>query len=303
MRGSLHGCLGLWLGLAACSFDAGGVSDDDVDARGPGTDSDEDGVDDDVDNCDDVENPDQRDEDGDDVGNPCDRCPHVADDAQPDDDGDGVGDACDPQPSIAGNTLLYFEGFDDPGALDDWRVFNGGEWSIRDGALYQADPTGFHTLYLGTQSFQSIQVDSRFVLDVAAPSSGPSDSNRAFASLIGFSTAPGEGAAYICLAYSNPAMVAPSGSLNLIALRGASPYLHPGAVALNANLMQGGSYELRHALDANAGDLACDVRSSSLPADVAVSGNDDTFTQGLVGLKTQDVAAHIDYVAVFSLVD
>ncbi|MGQ9851458.1 MAG: thrombospondin type 3 repeat-containing protein [Aggregatilineaceae bacterium] len=74
-----------------------------------GTDSDGDGVPDDVDNCPAVYNPEQTDSDSDGFGDACDgdddedgvldaedNCPLVANPGQEDADGDGVGDACEP---------------------------------------------------------------------------------------------------------------------------------------------------------------------------------------------------------------
>jgi subtilisin-like proprotein convertase family protein len=58
-------------------------------------DSDADTIPDDLDNCDDVANPDQLDSDHDGIGDACDVCPSVADPNQNDRDSDGVGDACD----------------------------------------------------------------------------------------------------------------------------------------------------------------------------------------------------------------
>ncbi len=58
-------------------------------------DADGDGVDDDVDNCPFVPNPDQADADGDGVGDTCDNCRTTANADQADLDGDGFGDACD----------------------------------------------------------------------------------------------------------------------------------------------------------------------------------------------------------------
>lgn len=53
-----------------------------------------DGLPDNIDNCQDVSNPDQIDTDNDGVGDACDNCPSIANNNQLDTDGDGVGDAC-----------------------------------------------------------------------------------------------------------------------------------------------------------------------------------------------------------------
>jgi hypothetical protein len=81
---------------------------------GGGTvDTDNDGVNDDVDNCPNFANPDQIDTDNDGLGNPCDddsdgdgvlnlqdNCPGASNPNQEDADGDGVGDACDPDSTV-----------------------------------------------------------------------------------------------------------------------------------------------------------------------------------------------------------
>ena len=64
------------------------------------TDTDNDGVPDDEDNCPTVANANQADTDGDGVGNACDNCPAVANADQLDTDGDGIGDACDNCPNV-----------------------------------------------------------------------------------------------------------------------------------------------------------------------------------------------------------
>lgn len=292
MRWSLYGTLGLAVALGACSFDGGGVADDDVDGS-TGADADGDGVRDPADNCVEISNADQRDEDGDDVGNVCDNCPHVAN-ADQADDGDSAGDAgdaCDPQPDQPGNELLYFEGFDDPDSLDDWRAFNGGMWSISGGALRQADVTGIHTLYLGTTQFDAIELQTHFVVDSRGPDAGAG-------ALTAFSTGPGEGAGYLCLAY-DPA--ASTGTLNLLTLRGSQVYLDEASGQIGANLVPGDELSMRASLDPDAGTLGCTVDGDELPSPVTIAGDNNLFDRGFVALKTSAMAAHVDYVAVFAI--
>jgi hypothetical protein len=63
------------------------------------TDSDDDGVCDEADNCPSVSNQDQADSDGDGVGDACDNCPNTANNDQADSDGDKLGDGCDNFPA------------------------------------------------------------------------------------------------------------------------------------------------------------------------------------------------------------
>ncbi len=74
-----------------------------------GTDTDGDGVPDNIDNCPTVRNPDQADSDGDGIGDACDNCPTVYNPNQTDSNHDGCGDACSPsgsqcvQPEVCNN--------------------------------------------------------------------------------------------------------------------------------------------------------------------------------------------------------
>ena len=66
-----------------------------------GTDTDDDGVIDEDDNCPTIKNAGQEDSDGDNVGNACDNCPFATNANQQDSDADGLGDACDYCPEVA----------------------------------------------------------------------------------------------------------------------------------------------------------------------------------------------------------
>ncbi len=83
---------------ASSSLDSGSPVD---------TDSDDDGIDDAVDNCSQLANESQTDQDNDGWGNACDNCPSVANRDQADEDGDGLGDAC--------KDGILFAGADDDG--------------------------------------------------------------------------------------------------------------------------------------------------------------------------------------------
>lgn len=67
------------------------------------SDSDDDGICDDQDNCPGVVNSDQLDIDGDGLGDACDNCPSVANQDQADDDKDGKGNVCDASDPVCGN--------------------------------------------------------------------------------------------------------------------------------------------------------------------------------------------------------
>lgn len=105
-----------------------------------GTDADNDGVDDAIDNCPGVANADQVDTDGDGIGDACepappadtdedgvaddvDNCPTIANPDQLDTDGDGIGDACDT--AVGDPATITITKVDDAGAALEGAVFTG----------------------------------------------------------------------------------------------------------------------------------------------------------------------------------
>src|SRR6267142_3050709 len=142
--------LAFLLALAGCGFhvhsqgvdDAGpadAVVDSEVDGAA-GVDTDHDGVDDSIDNCRTVPNPDQHDWDGDHHGDACDGCPHLPSMLDPDTDHDGVGDACDPRPLQAGDHRAIWIAFYAPSDIQGWVNTNGnGAWSIAGGKLLESN--------------------------------------------------------------------------------------------------------------------------------------------------------------------
>lgn len=123
------------VGNCAPGGDAGGDANpgDAIVDGSPLEDTDQDTVNDAIDNCRFIANSDQADEDMDQLGDVCDPCPPrglPADNL--DSDGDGVGDGCDPFPSNMGERLRLFVGFSSIpsgiaflGAPNAWTFDNG----------------------------------------------------------------------------------------------------------------------------------------------------------------------------------
>ncbi len=139
--------------LGACSFQPGTLPADDASRTDATSDIDNDQIVDDVDNCVDVANTDQRDFDGDAHGDACDACPHVASVTDPDGDGDGVGDACDPRPLLDGDARVIWIAFYDGTDINGWTNTGGtGAWAVQNHKLVQSN-TAFALLDSPLQYF------------------------------------------------------------------------------------------------------------------------------------------------------
>ncbi len=113
------------LGLAATDLEPDALVIDD----------DDDGIDDRIDNCVGVANPNQHDEDRDTVGDACDNCPLTPNGDQADEgDGDGVGDACDAHLFDKGDCLILFDALADRARFaDHWRLIIDGGGTVTPG--------------------------------------------------------------------------------------------------------------------------------------------------------------------------
>jgi hypothetical protein len=83
---------------------------DDVTDGNEVTDTDSDTIPDNIDNCRNTPNSDQRDVDGDGIGDACDNCRNNPNPDQLDTDGDGIGDACDNCPTVFNPDQLDTDG-------------------------------------------------------------------------------------------------------------------------------------------------------------------------------------------------
>jgi thrombospondin type 3 repeat protein len=113
----------------------------------PGDDTDGDGLNDGLDNCPGVANPDQADEDGDGIGDACDPCPVDAADPPVDPDGDGVSDSCDPNPDTPGDRIVLFEGFN-AGLPPSWQTV--GTVTAGTGEVVLTATAGMHATIMPT---------------------------------------------------------------------------------------------------------------------------------------------------------
>ena len=122
-----------------------------VDVPAAASDTDADGVPDNLDNCPTAANADQRDHDSDGRGDVCDLCPHIAEAADVDTDADGVGDACDPRPTTAGDTRALWVGFYDASDITGWAA--NATFTVSLGRLTGGDVTN-GLAYIYTPQFQ-----------------------------------------------------------------------------------------------------------------------------------------------------
>lgn len=299
----------LALAAGACSFDGGGVGDDGGDDAPDAPlddDRDDDGVADGDDNCPDVANPGQHDEDGDGVGNACDNCPHVANADQANDGEagageapDGTGDACDPDPTGPGNDLLLFEGFDDPAALDDWRVFGGGIWSIEGGALRQASTGGSPAvLYYAARQLRSSLLSTRITVDAFAAGTA----GRVIGTVHAFATGPGPGSGYSCQLFQNPEIAPPESRGYLFTLRGGQGSQIEATAVIPAGLPAGATYDVESTVEPDEPRATCRFASpTGLPETYELAREDDRFEGGFVGVRSQSAAIRVPYVVAIAL--
>jgi hypothetical protein len=311
MRGPL-----LTVALAAaavgCKFDPGGVGGDDdddvatIDAdpgaidADPGApdsvppdsmppDGDADGVRDSLDNCPAIANAGQEDEDADLRGDVCDNCPHISNfDQLTTVDGDLVGDACDPHPTVAGDTLLFFDGFNGSTLDAGWSVEAGGAtWTVAGGKLHQNDLTReVKILVRGALTPTGVTVDTAFTPTSVPPSDSAGDTIRS----AGVVTAD----------------TGPTGQISAVAdqLGGSNPSY--AIVESFSGAGQGFMYltnaltTTRYTLRTTADSATQTVTAVETGGSTGTGVSGTAPVAGAIGLRVRNIAVDYEYVVVFT---
>lgn len=260
-------------------------------------DTDQDGVPDSDDNCVDVENPKQYDEDSDSVGDACDNCPTRANVNQENTgDNDEVGDVCDPNPGEDGDTIVFFEGFNDP--LDaSWVVGDGtATWSVSGGQLHQNSASrNARLLYWNTSMIANAKLETSMEFDTIPPAEAPEDRVRSAGLVSNFIGGSGLGTGYTCLQYDDPSINAASTAL-LMSLDTSSASVMDESVLTNEmTTAKEYRYELLINDDPSQECTVFDPAASP----VSASDTDGFYTLGYVGLRTFGVAASFRYFIVY----
>ncbi len=288
---------------AAIPVDAGSIADAPAGRDGPSDpdDVDDDGIADGADNCVDVYNPGQYDEDGDGVGDACDNCPTVINGDQADvleaQDGlipDGVGDACDPRPWNGGDSIAFFDGFNDGALAGRW--VTGGDpqcaWTVSGGRLVQSVEASCALSVKGLAA-SDVAASARFTVDSVPPGVGGA---RHFGLLVQYD--PELETGYACLRF-HMANETPPDHLYLLEMSSDQNTILDG-VAVPA-FAAGDVYGLQLTV---RGDAAYQLCSSYRPQDsnaTTVYGESATARAGRVAVRTLDVAISLPYVIVYQL--
>jgi len=268
-------------------------------------DTDSDGVADNVDNCRTVANPGQYDEDLDSVGDACDNCPADVNPEQlneleleTNDEPDGLGDACDPYPTTGGDTIAFFDGFNE--SLDEaaWSVVRGSnDWSTDDGAVVQSNTSvGFRGLAWTGPLLENAVIITKVRALELPNSEGPQDSIRSVGVLGQYDDeGSGQGRGYACTHFYDPNNPAESTLLSLIALQ-ISPVLVETLPA--DRLVINDPIRFSFEVSGTARTQRCQSVEDSNGNRREVVADDPNFTNGLVGLRTHSSSAAFDYVLI-----
>lgn len=111
------------------------------------------------------------DEDGDGIGDVCDACPIAPPPATPDPDGDAVDSPCDPDPRTGGDTILFFDGFNN-GLDPNWKPTTASAWTLEGGEMV-VTLTGLPNpdfLQMGVIAKMNLAVEASYRVDNVDPS-------------------------------------------------------------------------------------------------------------------------------------
>jgi len=262
--------------LASCGFsiDAAGID------GGPEPDANEDvdadGILNDVDNCRDVKNPDQRDHDRDSRGDLCDLCPHLASASDTDADADGIGEACDPQPQKGTDRVVMWNGFDDAGSITSW-IPSSATWSWMDGTVRQSVSAPGDRVLAAPNVYQRVSVAAGFQVG-----------SLGVAGTIGICSGVMPGTQrYCCTVNSSPTLTATSLYPPAVGVQNFT--LFAGTFATGDSVQVAQNPAVGHRCDASQGAARANVSSPLGPT----GGGFELFTSG--------AGAAFDYVFIVEL--
>jgi len=259
----------------------------------PNVDTDGDGLNDNVDNCIFVPNPDQHDEDADVRGDVCDNCPSVANADQANmleimvgQTADTVGDACDPRPNASGDSIVYFDPFNRASLGADWSVVTG-TWSMGSDSVTSVD-------LLSDQRMHDVAVTAvDYLVETTFTFTGLDTGNVNGGLLFHMQTNNG----WLCAVFHDSTITPPSSLLLWTIQNGAANFQRSG-VDLANEAKVGDSYRILGGAYGQNRYCALDSMVTGTRAPVFTSNQ---FADGLPGFRLNRTTGTYSYLLVYGL--
>jgi hypothetical protein len=273
--------------------------------------SDGDNAGDACDNCPTVSSPDNGDEDGDAVGDVCDNCPSVSNPGQEAVmDSDPVGDACDPRPTMNGDSIAFFDGFNQDstgGPPTGWVASTGtgngaGTWTASGGKLRQGNQANTDPTIITRRDVGPLMngILGDVLVETMVTAGGFSGSASPQLGVVAAYTDVTDGVdnGFLCALEKTPNPT-PETRLRIteFLLNNSNNDTDVGFA-----MTTGAAYRIRQYQDAEGtgNTTTCEARNSA--------GTGRSYTRnfagpgtGVVGLSTRQISASFDYIVVYSL--